>query len=171
MAKRKNKELLSKLPSIPDYYMQYVDRTTNLDSTPTVPCPFHNEQSGKSFSYSKTLGIWRCFGACHRGGDVIDLHMLNYKHKTYEDAAKSLCQMVGVSYESVPTFERETVKADENEVHRRRLLHNAMELAHTPEDYEELDYIVSKYPYDAHELEIYCSVRGRLITKQEGSVV
>lgn len=166
----KNAALLAQLPKIPDYYSTYVDMKINLENTPTVPCPFHGEQNGRSFSYSRQLGIWRCFGACHRGGDVIDLHMLNYKLKSYEEAAKSLCHMVGVKFENTPTFQRDEYKVDENDVYRRRLLANACELAKIPDDYIELDYIVSKYPYDARELETFCNVRGRLITKPEGGL-
>ena len=68
--------LLDKLPSIPQYYKEYVDPKVDLNINTSQPCPFHNEKTGKSFSYSKQLNKWRCFGACHCGGDVIDLHML-----------------------------------------------------------------------------------------------
>lgn len=168
MAKSKNRALLEKLPTIPQYFQQYVDIKINLDNTPSIPCPFHSEKTGKSFSYSKQLGIWRCFGSCHRGGDVIDMHQLNYHIKSYEEAAKSLCSLYGIQFEVAPTFERETVKADEREVYRRRLLASANAVATTPDDWIELDFIVSKYPYDTAELELFCSSRGRLISRNDG---
>lgn len=163
--KRKNTALLAKLPTIPQYFQQYVDPKVSLDNTPSIPCPFHGERTGKSFSYSKAMNIWRCFGACHKGGDVIQLHQLNYKIKTYDDAAKELCNLVGVNYVQPISFEADVIEVNENDVYRRRLLASACEVAKTAEDYVELDYIVSKYPYDTHEMELYCSARGRLISK------
>lgn len=151
----------AKLPTIPQYFRQYVDSSVDLDSTPYQPCPFHQEQTGKSFSYSKKLGIWRCFGACHSGGDVVALHRLNYKLKSEEEALNSLCALYGIKNEAeTPTFEREEVQVDKNRVHRLSLLAFANSLAKTTEDYLELDYIVSKVPFDTKELEVYCTVRG-----------
>lgn len=158
-----NQALLEKLPTIPQYFTQYVDSKVNLENTPSIPCPFHNEKSGKSFSYSKQLGIWRCFGACHAGGDVISLHKLNYHIATDEEALKSICRLYGVNPVVEPRREKVSLKVDENEVKRRRLLANACQVAKTPDDYVELDYIVSKYPYDAKELQVFCSARGRII--------
>ena len=160
------KTLLSKLPTVPQYYTQFVNPNVDLNETPYQACPFHGETNGKSFSYSKQLGIWRCFGACHCGGNVVDLHKLNYRLKTYEEAERSLCQLVGIEIESAEvSFEEEVIEVDKNEVYRKRVLACAMNLAKTVDDYIELDYIVSKVPYDVKDLEIYCSVRGYLIHK------
>lgn len=164
-----NKTILSKLPTVPQYYAQYVDSKVDLNATPYQACPFHNETNGRSFSYSKQMGIWRCFGACHCGGNVVDLHKLNYHFKTYEEAEKSLCSLYGIEFDEEVSFEETPVEVDQNDVYRRRVLACAMNLAHTPEDYVELDYIVSKVPYEVKDLEIYCSVRGYLISKDAGN--
>ena len=158
---------LSKLPSIPQYFKQYVDPHIDLDTTPHIPCPFHNEVSGKSFSYSKDLGIWKCFGACHAGGSIIELHQHNMKMHSKEEALKSLCNLYGVPMETLPTFELPTFEVDMKDVYRRRAYSLACKLAKNPDDWVELDYILSKYPYDVHELEIFCSVRGIVLTKPE----
>lgn len=160
-----DKTILSKLPSVPQYYKQYVDTTVDLDEMPYQACPFHNETNGRSFSYSKQLGIWRCFGACHCGGNVIDLHKLNYHLKSREEAEKSLCNLYGIEIDNSVSFNSEEIEVDQNRVYRNRVLTCAMNMAHTPEDYVELDYIVSKVPYDVKDLELYCSVRGYLISK------
>jgi hypothetical protein len=38
-------------------------------------CPLHNEQEGESFSLDEKKQLWKCFGKCQCGGDVIKLVM------------------------------------------------------------------------------------------------
>lgn len=160
-----NSTIKAKLPTIPQYYKQYVDTSVDLETTPYQPCPFHNEKTGRSFSYARGLGIWRCFGACHAGGDVVALHRLNYKLKSEKEALESLCRLYGIEYQDdIPTFEKEEIEVDQNKVRRQSLLTFANNLAKTTEDYLELDYIVSKVPFDVKELEVYCAVRGFPVT-------
>lgn len=156
-------KVTDKLPTIPQYYKQYVDPKVDLELQSSQPCPFHNEKTGKSFSYSKQLNIWRCFGQCHCGGDVIDLHRLNYRLKDREEAKRSLYKMYGISMQETITFEREEVKVNEDDVHRRRVYALAVSLATQPNDWLELDYILSKVPYDVKELEVFCMSHGHPI--------
>lgn len=149
-----------RLPSIPAYFKQYVDPKIDLETTPSIPCPFHDEKSGKSFSYSKQLGVWRCFGACHCGGDVIELHRLNYRMKSREEAKRAMYNMYGISIKEELSFDKKEVVVNEDDVHRRHVYATAVSLAKTPDDYVELDYILSKVPYNVKELEVYCSTRG-----------
>lgn len=151
---------MAELPSIPAYFKTYVDPNIDLEVTPQLPCPFHEEKSGKSFSYSRQLGVWRCFGACHCGGDVVDLHRLNYRMKTRDEAMQALCKIYGVDLHKDLTFEKKELNVDLREVHRKRVYAAAVRLAKTPDDYVELDYIMSKVPYDVTELEVFCSSRG-----------
>lgn len=157
----------SQLPSIPDYFRRYVDPKVNLDETPSIPCPFHNEVSGRSFSYSRQLNIWRCFGACHCGGDVVDLHKLNYRFRTKEEAKKSLYHDYGINLIPNPSFEKEEVFVDPKEVFRRHAYGTAVGLARTVDDWLELDYLVSKVPYDEKELAEFCSARGVVLKSEE----
>lgn len=149
-----------RLPSIPDYFKQYVDPKVNLEITPQIPCPFHNEVSGKSFSYSRQLHIWRCFGACHCGGDVIDLHRLNYRMKTRDEAKRAIYTLYGITAKDALEFDKKAINVNPTDVERRRVYAAALNVAKTPDDYIELDYIVSKVPYDVKELEVFCSARG-----------
>ena len=99
----------SKYPSVPQYFKQYVDSKVDLDVTPSIPCPFHHEVNGKSFTYSKQLGVWRCWGACHCGGNVVDLHKLNYRIKSRAEAEESLCRLLGIKMEVKFSIEKEEV--------------------------------------------------------------
>lgn len=153
-----------RLPSIPSYFKTYVDPNVDLDLTSNIPCPFHMEKHGKSFSYSKQLKVWRCFGSCHCGGDVVDLHRLNYRLKNRDEAKKSLFNLLGIDYKEQLNFDKKEFEIDEADVERRRAYALAVELAKTPDDWDELDYILSKVPYDVKELEVFCATRGVLIT-------
>jgi len=155
---------LDKLPTIPQYYKQFVDPKVDLETNSSQPCPFHNEKSGKSFSYSKQLNIWRCFGQCHCGGDVIDLHRLNYGLKTKEEAKKSLFQICGLTYEETISFVKREIEINEENVYKRRVYALAVSLAKEPAEWLELDYILSKVPYDVKELEVFCAKLGHSIT-------
>ena len=50
-------------------------------------CPFHQEDH-PSFIYNKKAYNFRCFGACGRSYDLLDVLM--YKGATYVDACKKL---------------------------------------------------------------------------------
>ena len=97
---------------------------------------------------------------------MIDLHRLNYRLKTKDEALKSLCALYGITLDVKPDFKIEMPEVDEREVYRRRALAVAMSLAKTADDYIELDYIVSKVPYDVKDLEIFCSSRGYVLSKE-----
>ena len=155
--------LLDKLPDIPTYFSMYVDRNIDLNTQRSIPCPFHNETHGKSFSYTPMLKKWRCWGACHAGGDVIDLHRLNYKLHSREEAQASLCSIFGIENEIDTSFEREQINYDAKDVYRRRLYSLAVSLAKNPDEWEELDYILSKAPFDEKELEVFCAKQGHPI--------
>lgn len=46
----------------------------NEQFSTTMKCKLHGEEHGESFSYSKNLGIWSCFGRCHTGGKTVAYH-------------------------------------------------------------------------------------------------
>lgn len=152
--------MADKLPSVPEYFKEHVDPKIVLEKTPYIPCPFHNEKTGKSFSYSKNLGIWRCFGACHCGGDVVMLHKLNHRMKTREEAERALYALYDLPYRKVTSFERKPVTFNENDAYRRYLYATALRVTKTVDDYLELDYLLSKVPFDTDELTVYCTAHG-----------
>ena len=50
-------------------------RLTDLhgDRTLTGKCPLHREENGRSFVVWPDIQRWRCYGACAKQGDVLDL--------------------------------------------------------------------------------------------------
>ena len=139
------------LISIPEYYRRYINSKVDLAETPKVCCPFHDEDT-PSFSYSATRDVWRCFGACHKGGDVIALHQANYHLRTREEAEKSLYKLLGIKKE-VPSLIMSKVEVDAKEVEEHIRKAKAITIAQTPEQWLELDYIMSMCNYNNKQLD------------------
>lgn len=58
-------------------------------------CPFHQEDYA-SFIYNKKAFNFRCFGACSRSYDILDVLM--YKGMTYAQACRKLFELAGMPY-------------------------------------------------------------------------
>lgn len=98
---------------------------------------------------------------------MIELHKLNYRMKTRDEAKRALYNLYGIPLTVGLKFEKKTVEVNMEEVHSRRVYAAAIKLAKTPDDYLELDYIMSKVPYDVKELEVFCSARGVLFDRKD----
>lgn len=145
------------LITIPEYFMRFINSTTDLTKTPKIQCPFHSEDT-PSFSYSQEKGIWRCFGACHDGGDVIALHRRNYKLRTRLEAENSLYKLLGLRHTEAP-HRVESGIVDEFKAKRKVAYAEAILLAKTVDDWLELDYIVGQYPIDLNKLIAFADCR------------
>lgn len=145
------------LISIPEYFSRFIDSSVDLDKTPKICCPFHEEDT-PSFSYSPEKGVWRCFGACKTGGDVIAMHQKNYRLRSRREAEDSLYKLLGLS---IINRQRKVThgKADENAVTYKSAYAKAALVALTVEDWDELDYIMSQYPPEAAKLEAFYNCR------------
>ena len=147
--------------TIPEYYKQFVDSSVDLNVTTSIPCNFHNEQHGKSFTYSKEKLMWRCWGSCHCGGDVVDLHRLNFGFKTREDAEKDLRRITGDNTLG-KKFLREV---DMENVTYRTAYNRAISICKTIDDYLALDYIMSQHPVSTQSLEEFIYERKNTYTE------
>jgi hypothetical protein len=144
--------------SIPEYFKAYISSEINLNETPKICCPFHKEAL-PSFSYSPEKGVWRCFGACKAGGDVIDLHRVNYRFKTRAEAKKSLYRLLGIAEDKTTLVfgkpERPTIPAGMLE--KSIAYACAVRAATTVSAWLELDYIMSQSPVDVSVLEMFAN--------------
>lgn len=160
---------LVKMISIPDYWHDYVNSKVDLRTDPKQPCPFHNEQHGQSFSYRADKNYFSCFGACHvLGGDVVRLHMLNYKIRDYDEAEKSLARLYGITLEKEISFTKPEIQVNERDIAFRVAYAKACVLARTPDDWIELDFIMSQYPPSVDQLTMFINSR-RLSEGRSGS--
>lgn len=137
-------------PTIPEYYRDFIDKNIDLTESPKQCCPFHQEDT-PSFSYSADKNVWRCFGGCHTGGDVVDLHRINYHLNSREEALKSLNAIYGV-IERVELKSVNNNLVDEDKIESNTAYAKALILADRPERWLELDYVMSKYPVSTIEL-------------------
>ena len=136
--------------TIPEYYKKFIDSTVDLVQSPKQCCPFHVEDT-PSFVYSPDKHIWRCFGACKIGGDVVTLHQVNFKLKNRHEAEKSLYDLLGIKLPS--TLNQLEPILDKEFINSRILYNRALTCAKSIDEWLELDYIMSQYPVEDIKLQ------------------
>ena len=148
-----------RLITITEYFSRFIDPSVDLNVTPKICCPFHKEDT-PSFSYSPEKGIWRCFGACKFGGDVIAMHQKHYRIATRAEAEKSLRRLLGYTETINPVLApRKEPVVNEAEFRFKSAYARAILVAVTPDDWDALDYIMGQYPQDVHLLEAFYNER------------
>lgn len=154
---------LGRLPTVPEYYKEYINRSVNLIDEPKQCCPFHKENT-PSFSYMREKGVWSCFGACHCiGADVIEMHRRHFKLSTRDEAETSLRKICRCTKKPGTRLEQQRVIVNEGEVEYKQARALAHMLANNPERWAELDYLESKTPNETWEFE-------NLVNKWKGGV-
>lgn len=132
-------EAVRKKVSIPKYFTEQINGSVDLIETPSICCPFHDDHS-PSFTYSLEKNMWRCWSNCG-GGDVVEMHRINKKLHSREEALESLAQL----YHVVPEFKvepRKDVVRDVVKDKYKLLLTEAAMRVSTPEEYIALDRIM-----------------------------
>ena len=146
--------VVGRLPTVPEYYQEFINGNVDLLVTPFQCCPFHQEET-PSFSYNIPTGRWSCFGKCHAHGDVIEMHRRWFHLNSKEEAEEDLYIRYKVPK---PTIREQLTKIskkrliDEDNVEENSLYAQACMLAKNPERWLELDYVMSKFPVDKNEL-------------------
>jgi len=143
---------LGRLPTVPEYYNEFINNTVDLVTTPKQCCPFHEERT-PSFSYNVETGRWSCFGKCHAHGDVIEMHRRWYHLDSREEAKKSLESLYEVEVPSnLQELAIDTPLVSESKVEENVLYAKALTIANCPSRWLELDYIMSIHPLDTNRL-------------------
>lgn len=144
-----------RMPTVPEYYQEQIDKGVDLVVAPKQCCPFHQE-STPSFSYNIATGRWSCFGKCHAHGDVVDMHQRWYHFSTREEAEKDLRIKYNVpkpSYQEAVLNARKRPLVSSEKIEDNVSYNKALQLANCPERWIELDYVMSKTPYNRVEVE------------------
>lgn len=145
-------EVIGRLPTIPEYYRLYINRSVDLLDSPKQCCPFHKENK-PSFYYSAEKGKWRCFGGCKCGGDVIDLHKKNFGLASRKEAEESLQARHKIPQKkALVTLDLMATSVNEEKVSFEEVYQKALILANCPERWLELDYVMSKTPVEELDL-------------------
>lgn len=139
---------LGKLPTVPEYYAEYIDSSVDLAQNPKQCCPFHKENT-PSFSYNLETGRWSCFGKCHAHGDVVEMHRRWMKLETTEEAKKSLFKAYSIAeVNSLESLANQQPYVSEDKIENDVVYAEAIALANNPERWIQLDYVMSVVPYD-----------------------
>lgn len=144
-----------RIPTVPEYYREFINSSVDLIDNPKQCCPFHQENT-PSFSYDVRTGRWSCFGKCHAHGDVFDMHQRWFHFGTREEAEQDLytkCNVPRKTLFDVFTTEKENHYISQSEVDDNVLYSKAISLANTPERWLQLDYVMSKSPLESYELQ------------------
>lgn len=137
-----------RLPTVPEYYAEHIDKGVDLTANPKQCCPFHKEDT-PSFSYNIATGRWSCFGKCHAHGDVIEMHRRWMHFDSKEEAKKDLEVRYDARKEpNLRALRNQTVLVSEENVEDESVYAEAVALANCPERWLELDYEMSKTPFD-----------------------
>lgn len=143
---------LGRLPTVPEYYNEFINNTVDLVTMPKQCCPFHEERT-PSFSYNVETGRWSCFGKCHAHGDVIEMHRRWYHLDSREEAKKSLESLYEVEAPSnLQELATDAPLVSESKVEENVLYAKALAIANCPSRWLELDYIMSIHPLDTNRL-------------------
>lgn len=139
-----------RLPTVPEYYMEHVNKGVDLTSEPKQCCPFHHENT-PSFSYNIASGRWSCFGKCHAHGGVKEMHQRWYHFNTIEEAEDDLMVRYRVPKptveDTIKQAQREPIISEEK-IEDEVTYAKACALANNPDRWLELDLVMSKTPYD-----------------------
>lgn len=144
---------MARFLNVPEYLKKYINKNIDLNETPKICCPFHKEDT-PSFSYNPASGRWRCFGACHTGGDVIDMHRINYRIKSRLDAEKSLRSLEGMPAldDKALDLSIEPVILNEDDLELDKIYNLCLLNANTVDRWISMDYVMSIYPVDVVRL-------------------
>lgn len=145
-----------RLPTVPEYYEEHINKGVDLLMYPKQCCPFHKESS-PSFSYNIETGRWSCFGQCHAHGDVIEMHRRWFHFNTREDALADLEIKYDVPKEGKlekAIRESRPPQVSEQAVEEQAIYATACSLANCSERWLELDLVMSKYPVETDELQM-----------------
>lgn len=141
--------ITGRFPTVPEYYKEHINKGVDLTAEPKQCCPFHKEDT-PSFSYNPATGRWSCFGRCHAHGDVVDMHMRWLHFDSRDEAKKDL--EIRYDARTLPSLKKlqsnEDLYVSEEKVEDEITYAEAVALANTVERWIELDYEMSKTPYD-----------------------
>ena len=141
------------MPTVAQYYKDFIDAKVDLIKEPKQCCPFHKEKT-PSFSYMPQRGVWSCFGACKvRGADVIKMHQMKFHLNTREEAEESLRSLYKCPKREETRLIEKRVVINESDVEYQSLVNRCILLADTPEKWVELDELMTYYPQEILDLQ------------------
>lgn len=132
--------------TIAQYFNNYVKSKDQLkeDEDSKLCCPWHEEDT-PSFTYSAKRQLWRCWGACGCGGNVIAMHKKNYGLATDEEAINSLFELLHIDKTDLTLEKSKPRDYNVSDVEYASAYQKALMVAKTVDDWLELDYLMSQH--------------------------
>jgi len=160
------------LPTVPEYFQEFINKNVDLTMEPKQCCPFHKEDT-PSFSYDGRTGRWSCFGQCHAHGGVIQMHRRWFHFTSDEEAELDLLARYRVPKKTLKDKILDSKRASmvpQELIDRNVNYTTAVLNAKTPEQWIELDSIMSEFPVNEADL-IKFNYRHNFISKQENTTI
>lgn len=88
---------------------QYLPRLRRAGTEYMCCCAWHKE-STPSFSVSPAKGLWHCWGACHKGGNAVDL-VMRFERISFPNAVRLLADRGGISLSNQPNSNKDAYVA------------------------------------------------------------
>lgn len=145
--------VINRLPTVVEYYQDFIDSKVDLTESPKQCCPLHEENT-PSFSYDLKTGRCSCFGKCHAYGmDVVELHRRRLKYKTQQEARLNLCKLYNIDSSEIFNIFDAPTPVDEYKVELKTTIYKANAMAKTVDRQLELDYVMSISPIEADRIQ------------------
>ena len=144
---------INRLPTVPEYYQDFINPNVDLTEHPKQCCPLHEENT-PSFSYDLKTGKCSCFGRCHAYGmDVIELHRRRMHYKDQHEARINLCKLYNIDVSEIYNMFDTPDPIDEYKVELKTLMYKANLMAKTVDRQLELDYVMSISPIETDRIQ------------------
>lgn len=150
--------------TVPKYFSLYINDKIDLNVEKLILCPFHDDHK-PSFSYKPEIGKWRCWSGPCGGGDVIEMHKVNFKLPDRDTASESLRKLLGI-VDKEYDFRDIEVKLDMLKVRRLSLETIADKICKGRDDYIELDFLISQrrpVHEEISDLEMFIKLHGGVV--------
>lgn len=158
-------ELKSKI-DYEEFYKKYIPDLQQRGSKLWACCPWHQETK-PSFCIDQNLGLWRCFGACNEGGDVIKFYQKHFS-VSFSEAVIALAEMY--NYELQISDEEKKFRDECNKIYElnRIVADKAMEVLECDED--AWNYVTKIRGISPKMIEVFKIGRGGNVPVTNGTI-
>lgn len=158
-------ELKSKI-DYEEFYRKYLPDLQQKGSKLWACCCWHQETK-PSFCVDPELGLWRCFGACNEGGDVIKFYEKNFS-VSFSEAVHALAEMYG--YELQISDEEKAYRDECNKIYTVNEFVASKYQEYLEKDTEAWNYVTQIRGISPKMIELFKIGRGVNIAVKDSTI-